>query len=185
MSDFPGVLHRPQSLILSTVGPASMFGDNYAALGTIASAAAWGAANTAVYVPVMLEIPAAAYQMAFIVGAQAGNYDVGIYDEAGGLPNTRLVSLGSTTVPVAGIALANIADTVLKPGVLFLAMNLSTLTTLTINCYNPGGGVQTCQMHGVMTEAVGATALPATATAVTAVAPIRVPALTVALTAVI
>ncbi len=178
MTDWPGVLSRPNSFILSTTSDGSMFGDIAAALGVIAGAGAWAAANRAIYTPVMLEVPATAYKMAFIVGVQAGNYDVAILDEYGNVK----VSLGSTPVPAAGLAVADIADTFLTPGVYLLGMNCSTLTTLTVNRYNIG--ISNLQMCGVMSQDVGATAIPNPATLIPANAAI-VPALSVALTAVI
>ena len=71
--------------------------------------------------PVIVESYVTAYQIAFEVTTQAGNYDVGIYDEAG----TQLVAKGSTAVPVAGLATADITDTPLEPGTYFLAMSIN------------------------------------------------------------
>lgn len=122
------------------------------------AAAAWPAANLALYIPFIVEQTVTAYKMAFEVGAQAGNYDIGLYSEAG----DRLVSTGSTAVPAAGLAVADIADTVLGPGVYFMAINMSTITTLTIE--RATGTLNLLQAAGMLQQAVGAVTLPNPAT---------------------
>lgn len=84
----------------------------------------WQAANRALYWPVEVQSACTAYQIAFQVGTQSGNCDVGIYDEQG----KRLVSSGSTAVAAAGVQVIDIADTLLIPGVYFLAMNVDNTT---------------------------------------------------------
>jgi hypothetical protein len=113
-------------LTLSSAGVESPVGDTALNVSTNAynTAAVLPAANRIFLVPVVLEIPATVVKMSFIVATQAGNYDIGIYDLAG----VRRVALGSTAVPVAGLAVADVADTYLVPGVYFLAFVGSSVT---------------------------------------------------------
>jgi hypothetical protein len=139
-----------------------------------AGAAAWPVANRAIYVPVILQIaPVTVFKMAFLVGVQAGNYDIGIYSQDG----VRLVSTGSTLVPAAGIAIVDIADTTLStPGIYYLAMVCSTVTTLTI--FRAAPGDLACRLTGLKTQDLGATTLPDPWTAVTTNGTNSVPAIT-------
>lgn len=121
------------------------------------AAAAWPAANLAIYVPFVLDRQAVAAQMFWENGAVAGTTDVGIYDEQG----TRLVSLGATT-NAGTVQLGNIADTTLPPGVYYMAGLASTATTQTY--WSGAIGVPMLRAAGVRSQAVGAAALPATAT---------------------
>src|SRR5262249_42739307 len=108
--------------------------------------------------PVQIQQTVTVFQMSWQVGTQSGNYDIGIYDQAG----NRLVSMGSTAVPVAGMAIANITDTTLKPGTYFLALNVDNVTATAFKSATVGG--VTLQVCGVQQQAVGAVTLPATAT---------------------
>jgi hypothetical protein len=126
-------------------------------IGVSPAAAVWPAANRALYIPCVLEVPATVYKMSFVVSVQSGNYDIGIYDANW----NRIVSKGSTAVPVAGIAMVDIADTALMPGVYFLALNIDNITASVIRV---GPGLQTCQALGVQQQAVGAVTLPNPAT---------------------
>ncbi len=130
--------------------------------GRLSTSGVWPVANTAIYVPVTIPSIVTAYQMSIQVTTQNGNCDVGIYDEIG----NRLVSAGSTTVGAAGIQLFNITDTVLVPGVYYLAMNCDNTTA---SFFRSGQAPQQTVPYGLKQQAVGAVALPATATfAVTA-----------------
>lgn len=177
MSDWP-----PAPSVYGTVGVhnslamTSGVGDHSLMVGaTSTTAAAWPAANRALYIPFCVEQTVTAFKMAFIVGASAGNYDVGLYDENG----NRLVSLGSTAVPAAGLAVADITDTVLRPGTYFMAMNCSTVTTLTIQAMQTGMSIASLTTCGMQQEAVGAVTLPDPATFAN-IASIYVPSLSVA-----
>lgn len=121
------------------------------------AAAVWPAINKALYIPVLLNRHATAYQMGVIVGTQSGNLDVGIYDMNG----VRLVSAGSTAVAAAGLQIVNITDTPLSPGLYYLAMCVDNTTA----AFNRGsvGAVQS-QVSGMQEQAVGAVTLPSTAT---------------------
>lgn len=160
MSDFPAIVDRPPSMTLSTMGEESPGFDLLASVNVGAANAAWPAANLGIYVPVLLQVPATVYKFSFIVGAQAGNYDIGMYDATG----VRRVSLGSTLVPAAGIAVADVADTALNPGLYFIAMVVSTVTTATFQRTAPGS--QHARLLGVMDQAIGSSTLPDPWTAV-------------------
>src|SRR5262245_23440599 len=127
MPDFPASNPAwPVHNVITLCGsPSSCVFDAWQVSGSNASGGGtWPAANRAIYQPFMVEKTLTVYQIGFEVVTQAGNYDVGIYDE---LLN-RLVNLGSTTVPAAGTAKANIADTTLTPGLYYAAMNCSSAT---------------------------------------------------------
>jgi hypothetical protein len=123
MPDFPGDASL-RRIIKSSSGISTLAGQaSISAATALSTAAVWPAANRAIYIPFELEVPATAYKMAFVVGTQSGNYDAGIYDELG----NRLVSMGSTAVPAAGVAVADIADTALEPGTYFMALNIDNV----------------------------------------------------------
>jgi hypothetical protein len=180
MGDFPGTrvsgCDIAPSGILSTAGPESMIG-SYLMIGVTAasSGAVWPAANLAIYQPVVITEAVTAYQMAVEVTTQAGNLDLGIYDE--GL--NRLVSLGSTAVGAAGLQVGNITDTPLAPGLYYIAMNCSSATAA-FRRHAPG--VQVLRCSGAAQQAVGAVTLPNPAT-FAAAANAYVPIVFIALTA--
>lgn len=156
MPDFPGAGYEIPPVI-STAGSSSQIGQYIANTQRAFATAVWQATNTAIYVPVQIDVAVTVVKMAFRVGVQSGNYDIGIYDEHG----NRIVSLGSTAVPVAGIATADIADTALMPGVYFLALCIDNVTASIFRATPPAVVKQGC---GVQQQAVGAVTLPASAT---------------------
>lgn len=158
MSDFPGVVTNPSRLTLSTFGGTSGAGELVSLTGgTFATGAVWPAANRAIYVPVMVETTVTAYQMGIIVTTSSGNLDVGIYDDRG----ARLVSMGSTAMGAAGFQAFNIADTVLTPGVYFLAMCVDNTTA---SIPRTAALAEHLRSTGVQQQAVGAVTLPNPAT---------------------
>jgi len=160
MSDWQGVIFQPPPILSTFSFRSGGFGAFLTANRiSINAAGTWPAANRALYMPVEVNAPCTAYQMAFVVSVQSGNCDVGIYDELG----NRLVSAGSTAVGVAGVQVVDIADTVLAPGVYFLAMNVDN-TTASVNRASGGGTADEYRCAGVQQQAVGAVALPNPAT---------------------
>lgn len=133
MADWPSYFPPEASGILSTAGPESVVAQYTASIGTDFATARAHGANIAHYVPVIVELQITIYQMSIIIGAQAGNVDVGIYNEGG----TRLVSAGSTAAGAAGIQVFDVTDTILSPGCYYLTLVASTATTLTILAANP------------------------------------------------
>lgn len=92
---------------------------------------AWGTADVALYVPVYLGWQAKVYKLSVMNGGTVGgNTDVGIYNERG----VRLVS--STPTLQSGtstIQTFDVTDTLLNPGVYYLAL-ANTTTTGTYLC---------------------------------------------------
>ena len=157
MADFPLGLagNAPTDNGISVLDPRQPCG--YIGANLQGASAVWPTANTAIYIPIEIAVFTTITAILVQVGTQAGNLDVGIYDETG----TRLVSLGSTAVAAAGVQNCNIADTALAPGVYFVAMNCDSATAAFIRCSITAdlGRSVGCQQ-----QAVGAIALPATAT---------------------
>lgn len=83
---------------------------------------AWPNANDALFVPIAVPVPVTVYQMACGTGTgTTGNFDLGIYDVGGNL----LVSTGSTAKTTANVErVVNVTDTVLLPGLYYLAMSV-------------------------------------------------------------
>lgn len=148
----------PSGVVSSFTAFACPSSDMSGIAGVVTSQATWPAANRAIYISFLVEEAFTAYQMIFEVAVASGNYDAGIYDSVG----TRLVSTGSTAVPAAGVGQANIADTLLNPGLYYMALCVDN-TTASFSRAN----TNTLQWHltlGIRNQAVGAVTLPATAT---------------------
>lgn len=122
MSDWPAVVFGPP--VVSTADARSGQLGGFLMARFTSTAAAWPSANRALFMPVEVQSTCTAYQMCFEVGTQSGNLDVGIYDEQA----KRLVSSGSTAVAAAGVQVVDITNTVLTPGVYFLAMSVDNTT---------------------------------------------------------
>lgn len=158
MSQFPsrisgkpvGATIHPGHIAVATCQFADLSVVNFAA-------AAWPAANRAIYVPFTVEAEDLVQQMFWENGGVAGTTDVGIYDITG----TRLVSLGPTT-NAGTIQIGNITDTTLPRGNYYMAMLVSTTVTATF--WSAVVGVPMLRMAGCQQEAVGSATLPATAT---------------------
>jgi hypothetical protein len=158
---------------LSSVGEGSMAGDYTLNLAQINANVTNGlAANSAVYVPVIVRNQVTVYQMGWSNGSSiAGNLDVGIYDRYA----NRLVSSGSTAqATVSVLQLVDITDLTLPPDLYFLALagdnpgtqfvqNVSITPTTSIR---PGTGVY---------SQATAFPLPTTATFTTGLASGRMP----------
>lgn len=81
---------------------------------------AWPAANRAILIPFRLPKPATVYKATVGCGATAaGNFDVGVYDEAG----NRLVSGGSTGKAAAAEVNVDLTDTFLGQGFYYMALS--------------------------------------------------------------
>lgn len=117
------------------------------------AAAAWPAANRAILLPFVIDRPQTAKQMFWENGGAAGTTDVGIYDEN----LKRLVSLGATA-NAAGIQIGNITDTPLIPGLYYMGMLVSTVTTETV--WSAAVSIPALRGAGCLQQAVGAATLP-------------------------
>lgn len=129
MPDFPSGFTLGSKTVIHTFGPESLIGQYIVAGGVqTAGGGTNPASNRAWYVPVIVEAGAYAQKMGIQITAQAGNVDVGIYNEG----RQRLVSAGTTAAGAAGLQVFDITDTWLDPGLYYLAYSCSTGTTLAI-----------------------------------------------------
>jgi hypothetical protein len=166
MSDFPTALVTPNGFticptsdILQPVGQWALFSNN------LAGTAVWPVANTAIYTVFNLEIPMVLRTMGIKVNVQSGNLDVGVYDEKG----NSIVTKGSTAVAAAGFQSIDMtasishgsASPILMPGTYWAAMNCDNVTA-SFGRISPG--VNTTRFGALQQQAVGAVALPTTAT---------------------
>ena len=119
---------------------------------------AWITANAAVFIPFRISSPIVLAQLFIYNGATlSGNFDVGIYDAAG----TKIVSTGSTDQTTGTINLlrvVDITDTLIGPGVFYLAAAMDNITGTMMGIL--GGGLNSRSMGCVQT----ATAFPLPAT---------------------
>lgn len=158
MPDFP-VERQVNSVCISTYSEESigvlLSGMN---IGSQASLV-WPSANLAIFVPFTVYEPITIVKMSIINGtAVSGNVDVGIYDGGG----AKLVSSGSTAqAGTSVIQTFDITDTLLKPGLYYLALAISN-TTGTVESSGTLVAID-AEIIGVM-QMASAFALPATAT---------------------
>ena len=157
MSDFPGLITKGHTVI-HTFGFDAVMGQALMCASSVGGNAGWPTANKAFFIPFEVETTVVAYKMIFNVSSQSGNYDIGLYSETG----TRLVSTGSTAVPAAGAAMADISNTTLVPGTYFMALNVDN-TTASIG-RNSALGTPIMQICGMQQQALGAVTLPNPAT---------------------
>src|SRR5690349_8145597 len=93
------------------------------------TAAAWPAANRALYFPCIVSAPCTVYKLAVYVGASAGNVDMGLYDEQGAKIRTAADDNGGTAPAMAGtstLQVFDITDQNINPGIYYLAFVCST-----------------------------------------------------------
>ena len=126
------------------------------------ASSAWATANTAIFVPIRVPMPVTVYKLAIGAGSTAsGNFDVGIYDASG----NRLVSSGATAKGASTEHILDITDTVIGPGLYYLALAASGTNNYVF--YTPAGTspvpLQKARLLGCLEMATAYT-LPATAT---------------------
>lgn len=121
---------------------------------------AWPAANRALYFPFYFEVPVTVTELfTYNGGTASGNIDIGLYDSQKKL----LTAIGSTAqAGTSALQFFNITDTPLLPGAYWLG-HVHSNTTGTYIAVNAGIGHQ-ADAYGCGREALGSTALPATAT---------------------
>lgn len=156
MPDFP-IITNVDPVVISSATPQSL-GEAMCSIGQATSGAAWPAANRAYYIPVSIFSVVTIVKMFVINGGTAsGNIDVGIYDSGG----ARLVSSGTTAqTGTAVVQEFNITDTILRPGLYYLACAMDN-NTGTLEIWNPAAGI--IRAFGIC-EQSSAFVLPATAT---------------------
>lgn len=144
---------------------------------TGAASFVWPAANRALYIPFIVEATVTAYQISVENGATvSGNLDVGLYSRFG----ARLASSGSTTqAGTSTIQPIDITDTVLAPGVYYMALCVDNTTATFIRSSTSLIALRMC---GVQQQAVGAVTLPDPATFANPTSP-YLPAISVQLAA--
>lgn len=158
MSDWPipGTWDRTEGGFWSTA--TSLDGLNTASFSTTA----WPAANLAIFVPMRLARRVTVYKLVTGSGTTAnGNYDVGIYDRFG----KRIVSSGATAKTSGTENVVDIADTLLGPGLYYLAMAADDTDNYVLS--TPAGTspvpLQKARMYGTL-EMASAYTLPDPAT---------------------
>lgn len=142
------------------ISTASLLGDNNVNTTPPASGT-WYAANAAIYIPFRVARPQTVYRLAWANGSSAGNtHDIGIYDEAG---TTKLVSSGATTGSgISVLQIINVADTLLTPGLYWLAYMHSTTTANRVRFFTINGSATGAvgTMTSAREETLGASVLP-------------------------
>lgn len=125
------------------------------------ASATWPSANLAVAWPFVLNQYVTVRKLFLYVGsAQAGNVDVGIYDEA----YARKVSSGSTALgAVTTVQEFDVADTDLGPGRYYLAVALSSTSGTVFKIQSASGVGEGGRVAG-MAQMASALPLPATFT---------------------
>ena len=165
MSDFPTALGHPNHVAISSTDNTTLVGQTALMQNGTVSAAVWPTANKALYIPFIVEIPFHASNAAVRVSVQAGNLDVGIYDEGG----NALVTKGSTAVAAAGLQVIDLtasislgnADPLLSPGTYYFGMSCSSITASFFRLANVS--VPNLRVCGVR-EQTSSVPLPSTAT---------------------
>lgn len=157
MTDFP----NPNAFGLD---PSDVLSASNQLMGLITGAdptsVAWPLTNKAIFVPIRVAFPVTVYKLVIGAGATvAGNFDIGIYDASG----NRLVSSGSTAKGASVAHVLDVTDTVIGPGVYYLAMSANG----TNNYIAWAPSVQIAKLMGLF-EMATAFPLPATATFATA-----------------
>ena len=156
MPDFPLAIRLVNQISIATFSPESI-GGSFAPQFT--TSFAWPSANLAIYIPVEIYEPVTVVKMAVNNGSVvSGNIDVGIYDALG----NKLASAGSTAqTGTSAIQIFDITDTLLLPGLYYMAVALDN-TTGTLAGFQ-SGTAQVLEGAGLFQQA-SAFALPSPAT---------------------
>ena len=129
MTDWTRSLVLPHGAVTITPNTIHSVG---AAAGTfgLAASATWVTANAAIYVPFRIAQPLTVVKLFMLNGAAvSGNVDVGIYGISDAGTPTRMVSSGSTAQSgVSVIQEFNITDTLIGPGLFYLALAVDNTT---------------------------------------------------------
>ncbi len=166
MPDFPETSVLPQKTLVSNWGAQSLAAEAGLAQNLPpATGAVWPAANRALFTAIYIEHQCVAKRLAVVVTTQAGNLDLGIYDETG----ARIVAKGTTATAAAGTQILDItsgvtgtASPTLSPGTYFLGMGCSSGTaafkssTLT--------SAEMCRICGLQQASLASEVLTATPT---------------------
>lgn len=121
--EFPRQYHvfPPGALSVASVRVSPVGDINLGIRNAASSAAAWPAANRALYIPMLVEIPCTAYKIGWQNGATIiGNVSVGIYANDG---RKQLVEGRAAHSGVNLFQAIDITDTYLRPGLYYLGMS--------------------------------------------------------------
>jgi len=157
------IIGRPLPLHITSTGPYGNIGAMANATNNFAFGASnWPANNRAVYMPIHLPSRFTIARFMVCNGTSvSGNFDVGIYNDAG----TRLLSTGAVLQSgTNAVQYAGVTDLSLPAGHYYLALVLSSTggetRRVTIGDQYQG------RVSGLLQEALGATTLPTTMTGV-------------------
>lgn len=116
---------------------------------------AWPAANRCMFLPFVVYQPLIAVKMGVINGTTAsGNLDIGIVDDQ----QNRLVSAGSTAqAGTTQLQVVDITDTLLEPGVYYMALSMDGTTGTTGRWAVPLGEARAM---GILSQSLGSVAIP-------------------------
>jgi hypothetical protein len=166
MTDFPAPGALPLHVTsFSRHGPALAV---HAINGTTAAGSMTWVANQAVYMPFSIPWPYPVRRVFWINGSTIGsNVDFGIYTLSG----TQLFHTGSTAQSGTSAAqyVAPATPFILAPGAYYFALNCDGTTNRLVG--NTASAGTNAGLAGLLSQAVGAIALPATATFATYVTP--------------
>jgi hypothetical protein len=124
------------------ITPASMYSIGRGIATVSPASAAWSAANRALFVPFRVTEVVVAYQMLFGCGTTGGgNADLGIYNSE----YDRLVR-ASAARSASSEVIVNITDTLLLPGMYFMAMAVDGTTNIVSYA---GTNAEICHLLGV------------------------------------
>lgn len=146
----------------SVIGPWSRcsIGAQMTAINLVAPTdVVWQTANQAIYVPFTLERAQTIYQVGWLNGATAttGTHEIGVYNADG---TTKIISGAAAGGTVSVIQKVDVTDTILQPGLYWLAMT-NTSTAGHWWSYSPAAP-QVASL-GILTQAT-ANPLPSSAT---------------------
>jgi len=124
MSDWP-IIRNVSPVVISPASP-GVLGEDLGGMGFTPGSSAWPTSNKAIFIQFPVYYPVTVYKMFVENGTSvSGNIDVGIYDRGG----ARIVSKGSTAQSgTSAIQEFNITDTVLNPGLYYLAVAMDNTT---------------------------------------------------------
>lgn len=127
MGDFAVQSQDFNRVTISTAHPESIGAETLTAGQTFGTAAAWPAANRAIFVPFVVRSPIIVVKLFIHMNAASGNVDVGVYDTGG----NRLSSAGSTAASGSGVQAFDVTDFTLAAGAYYFGAALdNTVATL-------------------------------------------------------
>lgn len=125
MPDFPLSIQLVNAYSITPYSVESI-GRELEALSAVSASFAWPTANLALFIPVEIYQPVTIVKMSVGNGtAVSGNIDVGIYDQFG---NKKITSGSTAQAGTSVIQTFDITDTLLNPGLYYLAVAADNTT---------------------------------------------------------